>query len=337
MKPVREVMRPDRRQGLRRGLRWGLCVVAVLLVVPRYAGNERLPLISAAPSISVARYVPPGGWPARIGRLTPLAGYTLRSHDPAFGGFSAIAWRGGRAFLMSDGGNVVSFALRRGAAIGARGYVLADGPAIGWDRADRDSESLVLDPASGTAWVGFENQNEIWRYRANFQRVEGHKAPGLMRSWVRNQGAEALVRLHDGRFVAFAERQPDRRSRHAVLFSGDPTDPRTRAAPFRFLPPDRFDPSDATVLPGGDLLILTRRFRYPFSFSAKLVRVPVAALRPGAHVRGTVIATLAAPVMGENCEGIAVTQEGGATIVWIVTDNDGMPFRPSYLLKFRLN
>ena len=33
----------------------------------------------------------------------------------------------------------------------------------------------------------------------------------------------------------------------------------------------------------------------------------------------------------------AVTQEAGATIVWIVTDNDGMPFRPSYLLKFRLN
>ncbi|WP_197420564.1 esterase-like activity of phytase family protein [Sphingomonas sp. CCH5-D11] len=325
MKPARGVMR------------WMFCVVAVLLVVPRYAGNERLPLISAAPSITVARYVPPGGWPARIGQLTPLAGHTLRSHDPAFGGFSAIAWRGGRAFLMSDGGNVVSFALRQDVAIGARGHVLADGPAIGWDRADRDSESLILDPASGTAWVGFENQNEIWRYRANFQRVEGHRAPDLMRSWVRNQGAEAFVRLHDGRFVAFAERQPNRRSRHAVLFSGDPTDPKTRAAPFRFLTPDRFDPSDATVLPGGDLLILTRRFRYPFSFSAKLVRVPVAALRPGAQVRGKVIATLAAPVMRENCEGIAVTQEAGATIVWIVTDNDGMPFRPSYLLKFRLN
>ena len=104
-------------------------------------------------------------------------------------------------------------------------------------------------------------------FRSLGASLKAHGAPELMRSWVRNQGAEAFVRLHDGRFAAFAERQPNRRSRHAVLFSGDPTDPKTRAAPFRFLPPDRFDPSDATVLPGGDLLILTRRFRYPFSFS----------------------------------------------------------------------
>lgn len=317
-------------------VRWALSLGAVLLIVPRYAGNERLPLIGAQPSITIVPYVPEGGWPTRIGGLVPLAGYKLRSHDPAFGGFSAIGWRGGRATLMSDGGNLVSFALRDAEAIDSRGYVLPDGPAVGWNRADRDSESLALDPDRGTAWVGFENQNEIWRYGADLQLIEGRSAPGLMRKWVRNQGAEALVRLPDGRFVAFAERKPNRRERYAVLFSGDPTDPRTRAASFRFIPPDRYDPSDAAVLPNGDLLVLNRRFQYPFNFSAKLVRVAATGLRPGAQVRGTVIATLAPPLMRENCEGIAVTQERGATMVWIVTDNDGMPWRPSYLLKFQL-
>jgi hypothetical protein len=119
-------------------------------------------------------------------------------------------------------------------------------------------------------------------------------------------------------------------------FSGDPTLAGTRAAPLHVRPPPRYDPSDAAELPNGDLLVLTRRFQYPFRFTAKLVRIPRAAIRPGATVAGTVIATLAAPVLGENAEGIAVTREGGRTMVWIVTDNDVMSWRPTYLLKFRL-
>lgn len=331
------VIRGSGMKPSRRVVRWALSVAAILLIVPRYAGNERLPLIDDAPGVTLTRYAPPGGWPARIDRLVPVAGYTLHSHDPAFGGFSAIGWRGGRAYLMSDGGNLASFVLSDGAAVDARGHVLPDGPGVGWDRADRDSESVALDPSGDAAWVGYENQNEIWRYSHDFRRVDRRSAPPLMRKWVRNQGAEALVRLKDGRFVAFAERQPSRRERYAVLFSGDPTDPKTRAASFRFIPPDRYDPSDAAVLPDGDLLILTRRFQYPFTFSAKLVRVAAAALKPGAKVGGEVIATLASPIVAENCEGIAVTEEGGATMVWIVTDNDAMPVRPSYLLKFRLD
>lgn len=317
-------------------MRWPLSILAVLVVVPRYAGDERLPLIDDTPHVTATRYVPKGGWPARIGALVPVGGVALSSFDPAFGGFSAIAMRGGRAMLLSDGGNVVSFALQKGRVARARGHVLPDGPDVGWDRRDRDSESMALDPATGTAWVGYENDNQIWRYSASFTRAVAHRQPRLMRHWTVNQGAESLVRLRDGRFVAIAERKPDRRTRHAVLFSGDPTSPATKAATFRFVPPPRYDPSDAAELPNGDLLVLTRRFQYPFRFTAKLVRVPRAALRAGGEVSGKVIATLAPPALGENAEGVAVTQEGGRTMVWIVTDNDGMVWRPTYLLKFRL-
>lgn len=317
-------------------MRWLPSILAVLLIVPRYDGPERLPLIGDTPRIAAARYVPAGGWPRRIGALVPVGAVTLSSTDPAFGGFSAMAMRDGRAMLLSDGGNLVSFAMRGGEIEGPRGQVLRDGPGSGWDRTDRDSESLAIDPQRGTVWVGYENQNEIWRYPPDLAGYEKRRAPGLMRKWVRNQGAESLVRLRDRRFIAIAERKPDRRTRHAVLFSGDPTRADTKAAAFRFVPPDRYDPSDAVELPDGDLLVLTRRFQYPFRFTAKLVRVPRAAFRAGAEVSGTVIATLAPPVIGENCEGLTVTREGGATMVWIVTDNDVMAWRPTYLLKFRL-
>lgn len=317
-------------------MRWLLSILAVLLVVPRWAGEERLPLIAAAPTITAAPYVPKGGWPRRIGALQPLGAVTLSSSDPAWGGFSAIALRHGRATLLSDGGNLVNFAIRQGRIEHPQGHALLDGPNIGWKRSDRDSESLALDPVLGTTWVGFENHNQIWRYAPDLARAEAMARPRPMRAWKDNQGAESLVRLSDGRFVAIAERKPDRRSRHAVIFSGDPTARGTRASRFRIVPPDRFDPSDAAELPNGDLLVLTRRFQYPFRFTAKLLRIPRAAIRAGAEARGTVIATLAPPILGENAEGLAITHEGGRTTVWIVTDNDAMFWRPTYLLKFRL-
>lgn len=318
------------------GVRWLLSILAILLVVPRFAGEERLPMIGARPVIRATPYVPKGGWPKRIGALEPVGAVTLSSYDGGWGGFSAMALRQGRAILLSDGGNVASFAIRHGQVEQARGVVLPSGPGVGWDRRDRDSESLTLDPATGRAWVGFENHNELWRYAPGFARAEGRAAPTLMRKWATNLGAESLVRLSDGRFVTFAERNPTRGMRHGILFSGDPMVRGTTASPFRLAPPDRYNPSDAAELPNGDLLVLTRRFQYPFRFTAKLLRIPRAQIRAGNLARGDVIATLAPPLIGENCEGIAITQEQGRTMVWIVTDNDAMFWRPTYLLKFRL-
>ncbi len=324
------------RSGYGRAVRWLLSILAILLIVPRYAGGERVPAIGATPAITATPYVPKDGWPKRIGALEPVGAVTLSSHDGGWGGFSSIALWQGRAILLSDSGNVASFAIRRGRVEGARGAILPSGPGVGWDRPDRDSESLTLDPVTGRAWVGFENQNELWRYSPGFVRAERHVAPTLMRKWARNIGAESLVRLRDGRFVVFAERKPNRRTRFGVLFDGDPVIPSMKAKSFRLAPPDRYDPSDAAELPNGDLLILTRRFQYPFRFTAKLLRVPRAELRSGHVAKGRVIATLAPPLIGENCEGIAISREHGATMVWIVTDNDAMFGRPTYLMKFRL-
>ncbi|ONF96520.1 esterase-like activity of phytase family protein [Sphingomonas jeddahensis] len=317
-------------------MRWLPSILAVLLVVPRYAGDERLPTIGDFPVVRAEPYVPKGGWPQRIGALVPVGGVTLHSYDAAFGGFSALAIREGRALLLNDGGNVLSLALRKGTVVDPRGHVLPDGPGIGWHRRDRDSESLALDPTTGTVWVSFETDNEIWRYSPDLTRPAGQARPEEMRNWEVNQGAESLVRLRDGRFVAIAERKPDRRTRHMLLFSGDPIDSRTRVTPLRLRVPLRYHPSDAAELPNGDLLVLLRRFQYPFRFTAKLLRVPRAALRRGADVEGQVIATLAPPIIGENAEGLTVTREGKRTMLWIVTDNDGMPWRPTYLLKFAL-
>lgn len=150
-----------------------------------------------------------------------------------------------------------------------------------------------------------------------------------------NSGAESLARFRDGRFVAIAERA-NGATRPALLFQGDPAGATTRIERFRYRPPAGYDPSDAAVLPSGDLIVLNRRHHGWLRFSAKLVVIPRAAIRAGASLGGREIATLAAPVTSENCEGLAITREHGATMLWITTDNDQMPLRRSYLMKFRL-
>jgi hypothetical protein len=311
-------------------------ILLVLLFVPGWTGAERLPLLDRDGSVRAQVWTPDGGWPRRIGALEPVGALALSSYASAFGGFSALAIRDGRALLLSDGGNLLQFAIRGGHLRDVRSSYLPDGPGTGWEKQDRDSESMTLDPATGQAWVGFERANAIWRYGVGFGRAEAFEKPRAMANWRMNSGPESLVRLRDGRFIVIAERAQRRGARRGLIFSGDPTARGITLSSFGYRPPKGYDPSDAAVLPNGDLLILNRGWRFPLTFSAKITRIPGAAFRAGAVLTGREIATLPSSLVGENCEGLAVTREQGRTMLWIVTDNDTMPVRRTLLMKFRL-
>lgn len=312
-----------------------LSIVAVLVVVPGYAGIDPVVRLAPGADVRIRRYVPAGGWPARIGRLEPVAAVVLDSAAPGFGGFSALALANGRATLLGDSGNWLRLRIANGRVVSRETGALGAGPGRGWSKEDRDSESLAIDPASGGAWVGFERANEIWRYDPALQHGEAHRAPREMAEWWANSGAESLARFPDGTFVAIAERTRGP-LRPALLFLGDPAERATRIVRFGYRPPAGYDPSDAAVLPSGDLVVLNRRHLGWLRFSAKLVVVPRAAIRAGAIVQGREIATLAAPIIDENCEGLAISRENGATMLWLTTDNDQMLLRRTYLMKFRL-
>jgi len=276
----------------------------------------------------------------RVGALTYLGGVRLTSPQSAFGGFSSLQVLGDRFTLLSDGGHVVQF--RMGADFRPhdmhfRG--LAAGPGTGWRKADRDSESQTSDPATGRVWVGFEHSNAIWRYDG-WGAAEAHAQPRIMDDWSANGGPESMVRLRNGRFLVISEttRPPGKENgRVAVIFSGDPTDPKVRGATFTYQPPELYDPTDMAELPDGRLLVINRRVTIADLFTAKLVVIDRAAVKPGATARGREIATFAAPLLHDNFEALAVTQENGATIVWIASDDNREWFEQSLLLKFRLD
>lgn len=319
---------------------WGrilFVIAAVLVLGTSYAGPTRMPLFGKAPSLRLVAEPAPAT--RTNGRLTWLAGARIESDDPMVGGFSALSVKGSRFTLLNDGGNFAEFMLgRKGQATNVRFGELPDGPGTGWEKRDRDSESLAVG-GDGTLWVGFERANAVWRYAPGFVRAEASARPTAMRRWDSNGGPESLVRLHDGRFVSFSEdsKWRGRPGIAAVLFPGDPTAHSEAAARFSYISEPGYAVSDATTLPNGDIIVLERRWLLPLRFQSRLALVKPAALKPGALVRGVELGRIVDPWPTENYEGVIATHEGEVTILWLVSDNDQMWHRPTYFLKLRLN
>ena len=315
-------------------------VLLVLLLVPGWTGEKRLDLLSPGLTITATPVLLDPDRPAgrRVGALTYLGGVELDSPDPAFGGFSAMHVAGDRFTLLDDGGNVVQF--RMGSDWRVRDIAfraLPDGPGTGWEKPDRDSESLAVSPDGRQLWVGFERANAIWRYSADLARAEGAVRPRPMQRWPGNAGPESMVRLGDGSFIVISE-GATRESRPGVTglwFAGDPITAR-RGFGFRFVPPEGYEPTDMAELPGGRaLLVLVRRFDRR-GFTSRLLIVPRAAIRPLALVRGRELARFARPLPSDNFEALAVTREGGRTILWIASDDNQNWWQRTLLLKFAL-
>jgi hypothetical protein len=270
----------------------------------------------------------------RLGRLTFLGGWWLRSDHPDFGGISAMHVGGGRVLALSDGAAVLQFPIpeRRGRALlGIE--TLPD--VAGRSKTRRDTEAMAV--ANGQAWVAFERRNSVHRYQLPGWRKDGEQQPTAMKGWLPNSGSEAMVRLRDGRFLVFCEGRTGQDATEAVLFEGDPAVAGTRASLLRYRPPPGYRITDAAELPGGGLLLLNRRIGLPEGFSAKLTHIARPRFVAGSVLVGEEIATFAPPITTDNYEALSVTQEGGRTIVWIASDDNFIELERTLLMKFALN
>ena len=273
-----------------------------------------------------------------IGRLRYLGGWVLRGTDRRFGGISSMTIQDGHFVLLSDGGVVTR--IRFAGAGPQPDYAMSelpDGPGDGAVKANRDSESSTFDPVSGHVWAGFESANQIWRYTRGFAVADGHVAPAAMADWPNNLGAEAMVRLRDGRFIVFAETKTRKDGSHVVLlFPGDPVE---GAKPVEFGyrgPGPGFAPTDAAQLPDGRVVVLHRRFSVTSGFATALTIIDPAQIRPEQDVDGTLLATWAPPLTVDNMEALAVTQSRGRTILWIASDDNYFALERTLLMAFEL-
>lgn len=114
--------------------------------------------------------------------------------------------------------------------------------------------------------------------------------------WPRNVGAEAMLRLPDGRFIVPCECRASwfGDSRHpAFLYAHDPVQG-GRGKAFTFAGVDGFRPTDVAQLPDGRVLILMRRLLWPIlaRFAIKVVIADPAEIMPGRVWRGHELANI---------------------------------------------
>jgi hypothetical protein len=100
---------------------------------------------------------------------------------------------------------------------------------------------------------------------------------------------------------------------------------------------DDYDVTDADFLPGGDLLLLERKYGFPYGIAARIRRIASEDLKPGRTVDGPVIFEATLGYQIDNMEGLAITSgPDGETLIALLSDNNQNPLQRTLLLYFAL-
>jgi hypothetical protein len=273
---------------------------------------------------------------ASAGPLVLDQAWEITGGGPLFGGFSALLSLPDDRFVAgSDAGAKLIFTRpdRRGEPPRLDRFGGEDDP----DKYAVDLESLTRDPESGRIWGGYEWYQAIRRFDSDFV-VRGKVRPRAMAGWGNNSGAEAFVRLPDGRFLVIEERAADGDTgRHrALLFAGDPVEGAAVDRLFVTVP-DGYRPVDMTQVDDRRIAVLLRKveFGLPPRFITGIALMDMTDLAPRAVVDLRLLAELGEGFPPENYEGMAVTRDAGKTHLWLISDDNFMHYQRTLLLKLR--
>lgn len=313
------------------------CLAAILLFLlagPSLLFAQQRPASSFERRITATALSLPA---RRFGPLEIIEAWHLTSPHDGFGGVSAMTVSADRRFtLLSDIGTAMRFRLTDAGRISDVRIARVAGN--GRRKWESDIESVWHDSHSGRLWLGYEGTNRIARLSPGLQTVEAEARPRDMRRWSSNGGAEALVRLGDGRWLVLAEKARTRTLGTAgLLFAGDPTAPATP-------PPVRFGyqswgmgaVTDAADLPDGRVLLLHRQIGPWTWFTSTLAIGDPAAIRPIAAWTARPLAAIGEPVMSENFEAVAVLPHPRGLSIWLASDDNFSPWQRTLLLHLLL-
>ena len=282
----------------------------------------------------------------RVQGLVWRGGIEMQSQTDTFGGLSGLGFTGpdGRLVMVSDRGNFVSGQLLydEGAQpvglIGVRIEPIQNSKGTELPRAyTRDAEALsaiVRDGAPSAVRVGFENLTRV----ADFALVDG-RPQGPARQWLSdtrtNETLEAVCIAPDtspiaGSTLLLTEGIIDDDGQHSAYLLG-----RNDKGPLSYISGDGTNPTDCAFMPNGDLLVLERGIAL-LAFQMRLVRIPAAEVKPGAHLRGEVLLQATGGDI-DNMEALAVhAAPDGTTRITLVSDNNFNDWERNLLLEFSL-
>lgn len=289
-----------------------------------------------------------GGSPTLSPGLTFLGGIELSSPEPLFGAFSSIRFRDAQSFIgVFDTGYWIEGRIQRdagGRLAGLEAVRLAPLlDASGRESPSKyfvDAESLALDGEH--AFVGFEQRHRVLTYAPLADLGKALPSapiafPFDLNILHSNGGFESLVIAPkgspvEGALVAITEKSFDENGNIYAAIVGGPL-----AGKFRVRPRDDFEITDAAFLPGGDLLLLERRFSIATGVGMRLRRVEGASIRPDALVDGEILFEANYRSQIDNMEGLdAIPEADGSVRLIIVSDDNHSILQRTLMLEFRL-
>lgn len=284
----------------------------------------------------------------RVGALQFRGGLVLTSSSWDFGGLSSIRLdaTGEHFIAISDRANWITGRIlyRNHAPVGVADVRIApmldaNGRNVVAARRWYDSEALAFDGA--TVYVAFERVHQIMRFDFGAGRVLSRGqpivVPPAMRTLPVNRGIEAVLVAPKaspvaGALIAFAERALDASGNHLGFIIGGPS-----PGQFTLARDGDYDVTDAALLPGGDIVVLERRFSILSGVAVRIRRIALKSVSPGAHVDGPALFEADMGYEIDNFEGIDVHRDAsGETVLTLVSDDNFSRIQRTLLLQFTL-
>lgn len=303
---------------------------------------------SARERIAVESVVLDG--PAAVAGVRVRSVLELRSEVRSFGGFSgmAVSEGGSRLTAISDRGFWLMAMLDHGPEGRLRGlYGASMGPLLEPDgrpvngRARRDAEELVR-LSDGDWLISFEGDHRLWRVPLDAEagvvapagRPRPVDIPLDFEQAHGNLGMEAMTHLLDGRVLVITE---GRRVAEGQLLAwlGDPEqgswETLTVATSGLFLP------TGASLLPGGDVLLVERAFDPRTGTRIRLSRIAQDTIVAGAVLSGDELARFGPEQPVDNVEAIAARSgSAGETLIYMLSDDNFSDQQRTLLFQLEL-
>jgi hypothetical protein len=306
-------------------------ILGLLMVAPAQADPFTIMATPVGPESDPA--------PFTTGRLEYRAGFALASDAKTFGGLSGMSLSadGGTLTALADTGVWFRLTLQHdasgrlvGVAGGESGRLKDEHGKPLATKYVGDAESITRG-ADGSYTVTFEGWHRLWRYKTLAGAAKYVRPPKAMTSLPGNEGTEAATQLPDRRFLLLSEGGfTGNRDLQGWLGDGK------RWSELTLTPTGAFRPTDLTVLPNGDLLLLERSVSLFGGFAARLSVIPAAAIAPGARLSGEELAVLRSPLPVDNFEAVAArAAPDGSVLIYVLSDNNFNEAEQTLLLQFR--
>lgn len=279
-----------------------------------------------------------------FGNLTYRGGLILESSHESFGGISALR-------VLPDGTGFLAASDR---GLWLQGRILYEGnrptgiadveikpilDAHGQPPGRWDVESITQD--GSILYAGLEKINSIVRFDYGGMGLlapgQPISVPACIKSWPDNQGLEALVFVPKeyplgGALIALSEHALDESGNSQAFLIGGPM-----PGMFMVKRSDSYDVSDAALLPGGDLLLLERKYSFQYQASMRMRRIPMEEIKPGALVDGPILIEADNNYQIDNMEAVGVHRDSsGEIILTLISDDNFSPAQRTILVQFAL-